>query len=219
MIIQIQCFTVSISVSALQSTTSGQTCTLGRPQLPQSTTNPTPGLFIQEEGAAPCDGFITQWRVCYYNPSLTSRSSQFQILLEVWRDNELDNSLVSVGNLVAFITVPDQAASFQCTDVAQPPDRPIAVREGDHLGVYIPSIDSVLPIINSGAAGGGTVYFALVSDQIPFRVNRPNGREPRVTQLSDHAIHLAAAVGKCGLLRFCESSKSTPCLFLALCYD
>ncbi len=123
----------------------GQSCTFGSPDLQQSSVNPTPGLFIQQEGRAPCSGEVTQWTVCYNNPEFITTKKIFEISLEVWR-NEQIRFFNHVGNNSVTITVPDQPEAFECVNITIKQEDRISVLQGDHVGVYLLA-NTVLPVV------------------------------------------------------------------------
>jgi len=183
------------TVIAVQSATvvDEQTCTLGRTDLqPSARFNPTPGWFIQEEGAAPCDGLATQWRVCYYyRPLNSSGRSNFIIALSVWHEEEPTISFSLVEYNIRRITVADQQEGFQCTDIAVAPNEgPMKVRKGDHLGVFIPSRD--FTVVSADPVGRGSVYF--FQSGTSTKLNLSSGIESNLQILAKHAIHVSATI-------------------------
>ncbi len=165
----------------------------------QSSVNPTPGLFIQQEGRAPCSGEITQWTVCYYNPETITTRKTFQILLEAWRNVEGVRLFNNVGTNVVEITVPDQPQDFQCVNVTIDKEDRISVLQDDFVGVYL-SASSNLPVVTSNSGSSNSrVFFVQVSVIPPTLVAAFGDGAVRATQLSAHAIHVSATIGKIGL--------------------
>ena len=171
----------------------GQTCTLGRTDLQPSVPNPNPGLFIQEQGRAPCDGQIIGWTVCYYDPRTFSCRETFQISLEVWRSATLRH-LNIVGSNSVRVELPNEVEDFQCVNITVDPAERINVQQGDFLGVYA-SAFAVLPVVSTNA-GSGRVLFFQVTATPPGSVFIFGSGQPLATQFANHAVHVTATIGK-----------------------
>ena len=180
--------------------TIGQSCTLGSPDLQQSSVNPTPGLFIQQEGRAPCSGEITQWAICYYNPETFTTRKTFQILLELWRNEEI-RFFHHVGSNSVTITVPNQPEAFQCVNVTIDQEDRISVLQNDSVGVYLASTSNLPVVTSNSGSSDSRVYFVQVSAIPPSSVAIFGDGAPMATQLPSHAIHVTATIGKIATLK------------------
>ena len=183
-------FSLAVAVLSVQ----GQTCTLGRTDLQPSVPNPNPGLFIQEQGRAPCDGQIIGWTVCYYDPRAFTRRESFQISLEVWRNVTL-RQLNIVGSNSVTVELPNEVEDFQCVKITVDPAEHINVQQNDFLGVYATAF-AVLPVVSANAGGSGRVFFFQVTATPPGSVFLFGSGQPLATQLANHAVHITATIGK-----------------------
>ena len=167
----------------------GDGCTLGRPNLPQTSPNPTPGLFIDRENPSICSGQITDWRICYYNPRNFNSRDTIRILLQTWRIS--DNRGSRISSYPTTLRIPQQPAIFQCVNISVDPTDYIDVEQGDFIAVYLFQ-DEVLPVIANRNDLSRVCFF-------PAGNNVPNAIEPSLpglVSLSNQAIHISATIGK-----------------------
>ena len=183
-------FSLAVAVLSVQ----GQTCTLGRTDLQPSVPNPNPGLFIQEQGRAPCDGQIIGWTVCYYNPRAFSLRESFQISLEVWRNVTL-RQLNIVGRNSVTVELPNEVKDFQCVNITVDPAEHINVQQNDFLGVYA-TVFAVLPVVSHNTGGSGRVFFFQVIGTPPSSVFLFGSGQPLAISLPNHDVHVTATIGK-----------------------
>jgi hypothetical protein len=155
------------------------------------TANPTGGLFIDRQTHAICSGYITSWRLCFFNPRLFNAAQELQIGLQIWRFSGDDG--VQINSTTATITNPLDE-NFQCTTVTLSPMR---VAAGDVLGVSLME-GAVLPVVGNFDMSGGEQprllhftqsYLTGVVGPIPFEMI-----------LSDNVIHVTAEIVDIGEL-------------------
>ena len=156
----------------------GNGCTLGRSDLPPTSPNPTPGLFIDGNNSSPCNGQIIQWSICYYNPRNFSTRDSIRIRLQTWRLNGTHG--LRISSYLTTLSIPKLPAYFQCVNITVDPSDYVDVKQGDYIGVNTFN-NSVLPVI-ANTADGSRVFF------LPANAND-------VMRLSNQAIHVSATIG------------------------
>ena len=154
--------------------------------------NLTPGLFIDRDNRAPCNGYITHWRVCYFNPRRFNRrfntEDTLRILLQTWHlKNKNHGSRIS--SYSTDFRIPQQLYDYQCVNITVNPADYIAVKRGHYIAVYIFN-NSVLPVIANTTDRSSLYHF-------PVGTAVTNAVELSTADIiSNLVIHVAATIGE-----------------------
>jgi hypothetical protein len=158
--------------------------------LPETSPNPTPGLFIDVDNPATCSGVIREWNICYYNPRNFNTRDNLQISLQVWRF-EAGFRNGDAGNRVArqvtTVNIPEDPENFQCITIPQ--DVFMNITEGDMIGVSL-SLNAVLPVVANSQDGSRLLFFQASLVQLSTVSIQGNAF------LSNQMLHVSAEIGE-----------------------
>jgi hypothetical protein len=167
--------------------------TVGRTGLPETSPNPTPGLFIDVDNPAMCSGVIREWNICYYNPRTINTNvfrDNLQISLLIWRF-EAGFRNDDVGNRVArqvtTVSIPEEPEYFKCITIPQ--DEFMNITEGDVIGVSL-SMNALLPVV-ANLQGESRLLFFHQSLVQPSTVSIQGN-----AFLLNQVLHVSAEIGE-----------------------
>ena len=186
------------SIPALQVLNVCGDCTVGRTDQEAISLDSVPGLYIDRLNPASCSGNITEWNFCYFNPRRFHNRSSVQIHFQVWRFDSAVQRAVRVAEHVDTISIPEKPEEFQCETITLDQDRYISITEGDHLGVQLLA-KRVLPVVGNSSEPRDAIVFVHGSLFLPTEVNL---HDPGTLNLSNHALHVSATIGKDKLAHF-----------------
>lgn len=168
----------------------------------ETSKNPNPGLYIDLDNPAPCSGQITQWNLCYYDPTPLHSENTVVIGLQVWRFDQLRQNGNLMGENVEEVLIPPNPTSFKCLLIAVDRERMVNVSAGDFLGVTLRQ-NSVLPVVANAPPGsegiGGRQPSLLFLQPSIFTIEQVDlsSQDSDHTILSNNVMHLTADIGKC----------------------
>lgn len=154
--------------------------------------NPTPGLFIDLQTPASCDGVITAWNVCYFNPTHFNSRETLQnglpISLQTWRFEAPENG-VQTNSYMATVPIPEVPQDFQCDRISVPPSEHMNVAAGDVIGVSVIS-GAILPVV------GNFLLDVPVTPRLTFFHQSDLTQVMRSgdTLLTDNVLHVTAEI-------------------------
>lgn len=167
-------------------------CTLGRTSLDAVSANPTPGLLIDLQTSATCDGVVTAWSVCYFNPALfNSREALqngLQIGLQMWRF-EAPEIGVQTNSYVVTLPILEVSQDFRCDLIALPLNVYMSMAAGDVIGVSLVS-GAVLPVVGNFVLDVPIMPRLMLFHQPDLTQVRRRGDE----LLSDNVLHITAEI-------------------------
>ena len=107
--------------------------------------------FLNREFPAECDGEITAWNYCYYSENLTN-SQTYTATVALWRYNNATGQYGVVEGSTAVLTEVYTTRRFEadiyCRQKSLAPEKFIAVKEGDIIGVSLP-LASPIPMLGN----------------------------------------------------------------------
>ncbi len=139
-----------------------------------STPAGNPGVYLNTEFPAECDGVVTAWHYCYYPQD--ARDSSITYTASVHLDNTTDQYILLNGSITLIELQPvDILARIYCTQEILV--NSIEVRQGDVIGVMLPT---EIPMI--GMESENILHYSETLDDL-FR-------------LLNSALHLYAEISK-----------------------
>ena len=111
-----------------------------------STPAANPGVYLNTEFPAECDGVVTAWHYCYYPQDASDSNTTYTASVAVWRlDNTTDQYILLNGSITLIELQPvDTLARIYCTQEILV--NSIEVRRGDVIGVVLPT-ENPIPMI------------------------------------------------------------------------
>ena len=113
-----------------------------------STADDRPGIYLNNEFPAVCDGVVTAWHYCYYPEDASDSTTTYTASVAVWRyDDTTDQFILLNGSITLIELQPvDTLARIYCTQELLEPVNYIAIRQGDVIGMVLP-IENYIPMI------------------------------------------------------------------------
>ncbi len=111
-----------------------------------STPDGNPGVYLNTEFPAECDGVVTAWHYCYYPQDASDSDTTYRASVAVWRfDNTTDQYILLNGSITLIELQPvDTLARIYCTQEILV--NSIEISRGDVTGVVLPT-ENPIPMI------------------------------------------------------------------------
>ncbi len=154
-----------------------------------STPESRPGIYLNTEFPAECDGVVTAWHYCYYPQDARDSSITYRASVAVWHlDNTTDQYILLNGSITLIELQPvDTLSPIYCTQKILEPDNSIEIRRGDVIGVELPE-ENPIPMI--GMESENTLLRRLGSSDVAQL------RLDGLLVVVSGALHLYADIGK-----------------------
>ena len=161
--------------------------------------------FLNREFPAECDGEITAWNYCYYSENLTN-SRTYTATVALWRFNNATGQYGVVEGSTAVLTEVYTTRRFEadiyCRQKSLAPENFIEVKEGDIIGVSLPT-GNPIPII-------GRVSLDDYANW-SFAASTPSSVSPGGLTQQSQSLHLYADIFTLGTYTYVKSyAKADP---------
>ncbi len=148
-----------------------------------------PGIYLNTEFPAECDGVVTAWHYCYYPEDASDSDTTYTASVAVWRlDNTTDQYILLNGSITLIELQPvDTLARIYCTQEILV--NSIEIRQGDVIGVVLPT-ENPIPMIGMQSENESMILRRLGSDDVAqLRLDGP-------LAVVSRALHLYTDIGK-----------------------
>lgn len=126
-------------------------------------------IFLNRQYPAQCDGWITAWTYCYYRSGV-SQGNTYTATVAVWRFNDTTSEYnVVEGSITELMLQVDEPplVNIYCKPKMLAPEF-IAIRQGDIIGVLLPS-NNAIPMVGISNLGGYQIWTsAMTLSNIPL---------------------------------------------------